>query len=275
MEIKVNYLDNLRQEAKFDDFSVIADQPIRYKGDGSAPGPFDYFLASSALCAAYFVKVYCAARDIPTDNIRLSQNNIVDPENRYKQIFKIQIELPADISEKDRQGILRSIDRCTVKKVIQTGPEFIIEEVESIDADSQALLIPALASESKTIITGKDLPLEETIANMSAILAGLGMKIEIASWRNIVPNVWSLHIRDAQSPMCFTNGKGSTKESALASALGEFIERLNCNFFYNDQFWGEDIANAEFVHYPDEKWFQPGPEGELPEEVLDEYTLDI
>lgn len=275
MEIKVNYLDNLRQEAKFDDFTVIADQPIRYKGDGSAPGPFDYFLASSALCAAYFVKVYCLARDIPTDNIRLSQNNIVDPENRYKQIFKIQVELPADISEKDRQGILRSIDRCTVKKVIQTGPEFIIEEVESIDADAQALLIPSLASETSTIIAGKDLPLEETIANMSGILAGLGMKIEIASWRNIVPNVWSLHIRDAQSPMCFTNGKGSSKESALASALGEFIERLNCNFFYNDQFWGEDIANAEFVHYPDEKWFMPGPNGAMPEGVLDEYTLEI
>ncbi|WP_163124468.1 OsmC domain/YcaO domain-containing protein [Acinetobacter portensis] len=275
MEIKVNYLDNLRQEAKFDDFTVIADQPIRYKGDGSAPGPFDYFLASSALCAAYFVKVYCAARDIPTDNIRLSQNNIVDPENRYKQIFKIQVELPADISEKDRQGILRSIDRCTVKKVIQTGPEFIIEEVESIDADAQALLMPSLTSENSTYILGKDKPLEETIANMSAILAGLGMKIEIASWRNIVPNVWSLHIRDAQSPMCFTNGKGSTKESALASALGEFIERLNCNFFYNDQFWGVDIANAEFVHYPDEKWFQPGSKGELPQEILDEYTLGI
>lgn len=275
MEIKVNYLDNLRQEAKFDDFTVIADQPIRYKGDGSAPGPFDYFLASSALCAAYFVKVYCAARNIPTDNIRLSQNNIVDPENRYKQIFKIQVELPADISEKDRQGILRSIDRCTVKKVIQTGPEFVIEEVESIDADAQALLMPNLAQESSTYIEGKDLPLEETIANMSEILAGLGMKIEISSWRNIVPNVWSLHIRDAQSPMCFTNGKGATKESALASALGEFIERLNCNFFYNDQFWGEEIANAEFVHYPDEKWFQPGPNGELPKEILDEYTLEI
>ena len=275
MEIKVNYLDNLRQEAKFDDFTVIADQPIRYKGDGSAPGPFDYFLASSALCAAYFVKVYCAARSIPTENIRLSQNNIVDPENRYKQIFKIQVELPADISEKDRQGILRSIDRCTVKKVIQTGPEFIIEEVESIDADAQALLMPNSASESSTFIPGKDLPLEETIANMSGILANLGMKIEIASWRNIVPNVWSLHIRDAQSPMCFTNGKGSTKESALASALGEFIERLNCNFFYNDQFWGEDIANAEFVHYPDEKWFQPGPNGELPAEILDGYTREI
>jgi ribosomal protein S12 methylthiotransferase accessory factor len=99
MEIKVNFLDKLRLEAKFDDFTVVADQPIRYKGDGSAPGPFDYFLASSALCAAYFVKLYCVTRNIPTENIRLSQNNIVDPENRYQQIFKIQVELPEDISE--------------------------------------------------------------------------------------------------------------------------------------------------------------------------------
>ncbi|WP_207273856.1 OsmC domain/YcaO domain-containing protein [Pseudomonas sp. GW456-12-1-14-TSB6] len=275
MEIKVNFLDNLRLEAKFDDFTVVADQPIRYKGDGSAPGPFDYFLASSALCAAYFVKLYCSTRNIPTENIRLSQNNIVDPENRYNQIFNIQVELPADISEKDRQGILRSIDRCTVKKVVQAGPEFVIEEVENLDADAQALLMPASTSGAGTCIAGKDLPLEQTIANMSGILADLGMKIEIASWRNIVPNVWSLHIRDAQSPMCFTNGKGATKESALASALGEFIERLNCNFFYNDQFWGEEIANAEFVHYPDERWFKPGAKDELPAEILDEYCLGI
>ncbi|SEB14443.1 OsmC domain/YcaO domain-containing protein [Marinobacterium iners] len=275
MEIKVNYLDNLRLEAKFDDFTVIADQPIRYKGDGSAPGPFDYFLASSALCAAYFVKVYCNARDISTENIRLSQNNIVDPEDRYNQIFKIQVELPEDISDKDRQGILRSIDRCTVKKVVQTGPTFEIEVVDNLDEDAQALLLAKPEGEGATWIEGKDLPLEQTIANMTQILADLGMKIEIASWRNIVPHVWSLHIRDAASPMCFTNGKGATKESALASALGEFIERLNCNFFYNDQFFGEEIADSAFVHYPNERWFQPGPDDALPEGILDDYCLDI
>ena len=275
MEIKVNFLDKLRLEAKFDDFTVIADQPIRYKGDGSAPGPFDYFLASSALCAAYFVKLYCSTRNIPTENIRLSQNNIVDPENRYQQIFKIQVELPADISAKDREGILRSIDRCTVKKVVQAGPEFVIEEVENLDADAQALLTLQPAADASTYIVGKDLPLEQTIANMSEVLAGLGIKIEIASWRNIVPNVWSLHIRDAHSPMCFTNGKGATKESALASALGEYIERINCNHFYAGSFWGEDIANAAFVHYPNERWFKPGPKGAIPAEILDDYCLDI
>jgi len=275
MEIKVNFLDNLRLEAKFDDFTVITDQPIRYKGDGSAPSPFDYFLASSALCAAYFVRVYCLARDIPTDNIRLSQNNIVDPDNRYNQIFKIQVELPESISEKDREGILRSIERCTVKKVVQTGPEFQIETVENLDEDAQALLMVKPEGESSTFIPGKDLPLEQTIANMTQMLADLGMKIEIASWRNLVPHVWSLHIRDAASPMCFTNGKGSTKESALCSALGEFIERLSCNFFYNDQYFGEDIANSAFVHYPNERWFKPGPDDSLPKGILDDYCLEI
>ncbi|NHH89621.1 OsmC domain/YcaO domain-containing protein [Pseudoalteromonas sp. MB47] len=275
MEIKVNFLDNLRLEAKFDDFSVIADQPIRYKGDGTAPSPFDYFLASSALCAAYFIKVYCNSRDIPTDGIRVAQNNIVDPEDRYNQIFQIQVELPESLSEKDRTGILRSVERCTVKRVIQTGPEFKIDTVESIEADAQAMLMAKPGDDSNTFILGKDLPLEETIANMTAILEELGMKIEISSWRNIVPNVWSLHIRDAASPMCFTNGKGATKESALCSALGEFIERLNCNFFYNDQFLGEDIANSAFVHYPNEKWFALTDDDSLPDGILDDYTREI
>ena len=275
MEIKVNFLDKLRLEANFDDFSVVADQPIRYKGDGSAPSPFDYFLASSALCAAYFVKLYCDNRHIPTENIRLSQNNIVDPDNRYQQIFKIQVELPEDISPKDRQGIVRSIDRCTVKKVVQAGPEFVVEDVESLDADAQALLAGHAVSDVTTYIVGKDLPLEQTIANMSGLLAGLGIKIEIASWRNIIPNVWSLHIRDAHSPMCFTNGKGATKEGALASALGEYIERLSCNHFYAGSFWGEDMANAAFVHYPNERWFQPGADNALPAGILDDYCVGI
>ncbi|MFJ1266942.1 OsmC domain/YcaO domain-containing protein [Legionella lytica] len=275
MEIKVNFLDNLRLEAKFDDFTVISDQPIRYKGDGSAPSPFDYFLASSALCAAYFIKVYCKARDISTENIRLSQNNIVDPEDRYNQIFQIQVELPDDISEKDREGILRSIDRCTVKKVVQTGPEFKIETVDDLSADANAMLMDQPEGEANTFILGKDLPLEQTIKNMTAMLADLGMKIEVSSWRNIVPNVWSLHVRDAASPICFTNGKGSTKDSALCSALGEFIERLNNNFFYNDQFFGVEIANSEFVHYPNEKWFALEEDDALPAGILDDYCLDI
>jgi ribosomal protein S12 methylthiotransferase accessory factor len=275
MEINVNFLENLRLEAKFDDFTVITDQPIRYKGDGSAPSPFDYFLASSALCAAYFVRVYCLSRKIPTEDIRLSQNNIIDPENRYKQIFQIQVELPEDLSDKHRAGILRSIERCTVKKVVQQTPDFRIETVNSLAKDVGLVYESDSGPDASTAVVGKDLPLEETIANMTALLASIGIKIEISSWRNIVPNVWSVHIRDAASPMCFTNGKGATRDSAICSALGEYLERTSCNYFYNDHYLGEDVSNRSFVHYPNEKWFAPGPDDSLPEGLMDAGCLAL
>lgn len=275
MQVNTRYLENLKVEATFDDYTIIADQPIRYKGNGQAPGPFDYFLASSAMCAAYFVKVYCQARNIPTEDIRITQNNIVDPENRYKQTFHLQVELPESISAHDREGILKSIDRCTVKKVIQEGPEFKIEIIDVLGQQSGLMYLGNTESATKTMIPGKDSSLEDTIKNLIAKIAALGIKLEIASWRNPVPHVWSVHIRDADSPMCFTNGKGATKDAALCSALGEYLERISNNYFYNDQFLGEEISEGDFVHYPQEKWFKPGPKDSLPKGLMDNYLLEI
>ncbi len=274
MKVNVIYLDNLKLEASFDDYRIISDQPVRYKGDGLAPGPFDYFLASSAMCAAYFVKVYCKARGIPTEDIRISQQNIVDPENRYKQSFIIQAELPPTISEKDRQGIISSMDRCTVKRVIQNEIDFKIEIKDSLESDAGLEYETETTPGTQTMILGKDCSLEETIENMTGLLKDLGINIEIASWRNPVPHVWSVHIRDADSPICYTNGKGSTKDSALCSALGEYLERISNNYFYNDYYLGEEVANAQFAHYPNEKWFKLTPNGKMPEGLMDKTLLN-
>ena len=274
MQINVRFLDNLRLEASFDDFKVVSDQPIRYKGDGTAPGPFDYFLASSALCAAYFVKVYCVARDIPTEDIKVTQNNIVDPENRYNQIFNLEIELPEGISEHDREGILKAMDRCTVKRVIQNNPEFKISP-RQLGQDNNLVLEGITLDGNKTMIPGKDASLEDTIVKMTSLLEELGIKIEVASWRNPVPHVWSVHIRDAESPMCFTNGKGATKNAALCSALGEYLERVSTNYFYSDYYLGEEVAQADFVHYPNERWFKAAAKDSIPEDLMDEHLLSV
>lgn len=122
----------------------------------------------------------------------------------------------------------------------------------------------------KTMILGKDAPLEETITRLRKKLQDLGFDVEEASWLNPVPNVWSVHIRDRFCPYLFTNGKGVTKDAALASALGEFFERLNCNYFFADFYLGETIAKSEFVHYPNEKWFPIGDTDEMPEGLMNE-----
>ncbi|VAW50287.1 Ribosomal protein S12p methylthiotransferase accessory factor YcaO [hydrothermal vent metagenome] len=122
----------------------------------------------------------------------------------------------------------------------------------------------------QTFIKGKDAALEESIASMQQKLIDLNFDIEEASWLNPVPNVFSVHIRDKDCGLMFTNGKGTTKKSCLASALGEYFERLSCNYFFADFYLGEKFANETFVHYPDERWFKTeAPNDNLPEGLLD------
>ncbi|SMB85844.1 ribosomal protein S12 methylthiotransferase accessory factor [Pasteurella testudinis DSM 23072] len=123
----------------------------------------------------------------------------------------------------------------------------------------------------QTYITGKDAALEDSIQRFQSKLQQLGFNIEESSWLNPVPNVWSVHIRDKDCPQCFTNGKGASKKAALASALGEYFERLSTNYFFADFFLGSDLANGDFVHYPSEKWFAIEDENRLPDGILDDY----
>ena len=104
-------------------------------------------------------------------------------------------------------------------------------------------------------IPGKDASLEHSIASMQAKLLARGFDIEECSWLNPVDNVWSVHVRNRACHLMFTNGKGATKLAAHASALGEYFERLSCNYFWNHYYLGDAVSNREFAHYPRERWF--------------------
>ena len=126
----------------------------------------------------------------------------------------------------------------------------------------------------KTFIKGKDLALEESIDSMLEKLKALNIDIEEASWLNPVPNVFSVHIRDKDCDLMFTNGKGTTKKSCLASALGEYFERLSCNYFFADFYLGENFAHGEFVHYPDERWFKNDDPSQIDNDKIPNGLLD-
>lgn len=121
-------------------------------------------------------------------------------------------------------------------------------------------------------IAGKDASLESSISTMQSRLEALGFHVEERSWLNPVDGIWSVHVRDRECPLMFTNGKGASKLAARASALGEYFERLSCNYFWNHYYLGaqyaEGAAGRSFVHYPQERWFQPGADGAWPEGLL-------
>jgi ribosomal protein S12 methylthiotransferase accessory factor len=121
----------------------------------------------------------------------------------------------------------------------------------------------------KTFIKGKDSDLETSIATMQEKLKSFGFDIEEASWLNPVKNCFSVHIKDKSCGLMFTNGKGSTAKSCLASALGEYFERLSCNYFFADFYLGDKISQSEFVHYPNEKWFF-SEDDSMPAGIMDE-----
>jgi len=109
---------------------------------------------------------------------------------------------------------------------------------------------------SKTIIKGKDRDLESSISIMQTNLEILKMRVKEVSSLHPLPFVYSIFIQNELSNVIFTNGKGSCEKSSLASALGEYFERLSCNYFFADYYLGEDIINGDFIHYPNEKWFK-------------------
>ena len=104
--------------------------------------------------------------------------------------------------------------------------------------------------QNEHFIPGKDASLEHSITSMQAKLSARGFDIEECSWLNPVDSVWSVHVRNRECPIMFTNGKGATKLAAHARALGEFFERLSCNYLLNPYYLRDQAPNADFNQYP-------------------------
>lgn len=126
----------------------------------------------------------------------------------------------------------------------------------------------------KTYIPGKDAALEDSINHFQQLLTKYDLEVKEASCLNPVPNVWSIHIQNKECLACFTNGKGASEKASLASALGEYFERLSTNYFFSDFYLGKKIANnTDFVHYPNEKWFAVNKDNSLPNGLLTQKLL--
>ncbi len=121
---------------------------------------------------------------------------------------------------------------------------------------------------SEHYIAGKDASLESSVNTMLAKLAALDFHVEERSWLNPVADVWSVHLRDRDCPVLFTNGKGASRLAALASALGEFFERLSCNYFWTHYYLGNHIADRGYAHDPRERWFPLSDDDAWPADIL-------
>jgi len=105
-------------------FMVKTDQPVKSGGIGSAPSPFDLYLASIGTCAGIYVKSFCDNRQIPTDKIKVIQNTEFNSETGLPTKMTIVIQLPEDFPEKYRDSLINVAELCKVKRSIDNPPVF-------------------------------------------------------------------------------------------------------------------------------------------------------
>lgn len=124
MEMKIVFPEKKKVCAEFDGFTVVTDQPVEDGGDGSAPAPFDLFLASLGTCAGFFISAFCQKRSISMEGIRVRQEAEWDNLKHLVSKITLEIELPAAFPEKYRDSLVNAVNLCTVKRHLQQPPQF-------------------------------------------------------------------------------------------------------------------------------------------------------
>ena len=104
--------------------AIKTDQSVKNGGGGTAPEPFELFLASIGTCAGIYVKSFCDQRGIPAEGIKIIQSVVFDPEKRVPSLIKLDIQLPAGFPEKYSSAVINAAELCLVKKTINNAPRF-------------------------------------------------------------------------------------------------------------------------------------------------------
>ena len=125
--MKVTFPGGKKIFAEYKGFVIETDQPVYQGGEGTAPAPFDLFLASIATCSGLYVLAFCEKRGIDLKDYSLVMSREVDPAIKMIRKLKIEINLPPDFPEKYKKAVIKSVNSCAVKAHMESPPEFEIE----------------------------------------------------------------------------------------------------------------------------------------------------
>jgi ribosomal protein S12 methylthiotransferase accessory factor len=126
MEMKISFPGGSRVDADFNGFTVPTDQSPEGGGAGSAPEPYDLFVASLGTCAGIYALSFCRERQLSTEGLAIDLSAEKDPKSGLLTRIDMAINLPVDFPERYRKAICRVAGLCTVKRSLAKPPEFNI-----------------------------------------------------------------------------------------------------------------------------------------------------
>jgi ribosomal protein S12 methylthiotransferase accessory factor len=126
-----------RVDAKINGMTVRTDQYPEEGGEGTAPEPFEVFLASIGTCAGIYALDFCRTRGIPTENVSLSMNCSFDDKTFRCNKIELDLSLPEEFPDHYLKAVVRSMDLCSVKKHIVEPPEIELKAFKAGDGNSK------------------------------------------------------------------------------------------------------------------------------------------
>jgi len=126
-DMQIGFPGGSRVQAQYKGFTIDTDQPAHGGGGGSAPAPFDYFIASIGTCAGFYVLKFLEQRSLPTEGVRVTLSTKKDRERKRISDVVVRIELPDEFPQKYRQALMRAVDLCSVKQHVLEPPRFTTE----------------------------------------------------------------------------------------------------------------------------------------------------
>lgn len=126
MDIHITFPGGAKVDAAFGAHVVHTDQLPAHGGLGSAPEPYELFLASLASCAGVYILKFCEARHIPTQGIGVVQRHQFNERDHRLERVELELTLPASFPEKYRSAVAAAAASCRVKKTLLAPPEVVV-----------------------------------------------------------------------------------------------------------------------------------------------------
>ena len=130
MDMDIYFPGGKRVYADNGPFTIQTDQPARSGGDGSAPAPFDLFLASIGTCAGIYALGFMQQRGIDPEGSKLTMRTHFDPAVGLIDKIELEFKTPPGFPEKYRDAVINAMELCAVKKHLQQPPAFSISTVD-------------------------------------------------------------------------------------------------------------------------------------------------
>jgi putative redox protein len=126
MQMDISFPGGKKVNSTYKGFSVETDQPKDEGGDGTAPEPYDLFLASIGTCAGVYVVYFCDERGLDSKGIKMTLEFDRNEKKHLIEAVRIHIDLPPGFPAKYKKAVMKTAGLCTVKRNIIDPPKFTI-----------------------------------------------------------------------------------------------------------------------------------------------------